>query len=201
MNWKSKPLFGDLREEMNDPVTRRLSAQLSSGIGDDWWGSTDSGIVETKKARKFHTPFIDWLIDLCARVCFVGTQAWACVYLVETKGLSQLSFFGFETFVAGVPSTCRCTKFCCVCLLVVTWGLGLQTGSCACKPILFLLSYFHHPGFSSTMDKKQWVILPGLCEGWIGKLSLPATPGGWCWWPSILTAGIINLVAESHSCL
>lgn len=30
----------------------------------------------------------------------------------------------YGDLVAGVTSTCRCTKFCCVCLLVLTWGWG-----------------------------------------------------------------------------
>lgn len=109
---------------MNDPVTRRLSAQLSSGIGGDWCRSSDSGVVETKKAHKFHTPFIDWLIDLYAqvRLC-VHTSVGLGASCGDERTVSAV-ILQVGDLVAGVTSTCCCTKFCCVCLLVLTWGWG-----------------------------------------------------------------------------
>lgn len=102
---------------MNDPVTRRLSAQLSSGIGGDWCRSTDSGIVETESSQISYTVY--WLVDW-----LVCTSVFVCAYACGNKRTVSAVILQYGDLVAGVTSTCCCTKFCCVCLLVLTWGWG-----------------------------------------------------------------------------
>lgn len=119
-------------------------------MGEHWLGYS-----RNKESSQISYTFY-WLIDwLMCTSMFVWAHRHGIVCILWKQKDCNSSVL--RLLLLGVPSTCRCTKFCCVCLLVISWGLGLQTGPCACKASLSLLSYFPHPDFSQCLYGQESV--------------------------------------------